>query len=222
MSQENTGFQFCLLDRGREVICDFAGSAVVEHRIPVTDRSRFPVMSVTKAFIGVLAAKLIAAGRLDLDAPVTRYLSDFPGDDGGRITIRMLLAHRSGLPHFGHPDRKTLYTSHFSNATEALSVLEGYTPVAAPGERYQYASTNYNVLAAVIEKISGASVQEVMRQRVLRPLKLRDTSYNDILRPQPNTVRGYSYVDIWSYTPSSELQQVPTWDFSYNYGDRWA
>lgn len=217
-AQENTGHVFVMAHRGEVVLVDFAGDAVIEHDIPITRESRFPIMSITKAFTGTALSIAVNEGLVDLDVPIGEYLADYSGPNADRITLRQLAAHTSGIPHTGHPDRKALYVEHFNDATEALKVVEGLDPVSAPGEAYRYSSAGYNLIAAVIEARSGLKFTQYVEDRVIRPLGLDRTEFTDVMKPQDDLVRNYSYVDIWTYAPSEELQQVPTWDFSYNLG----
>lgn len=217
-AQENTGLVFLLAYEGQVVLADHSGLAIVEHDIPIERDSRFPVMSITKAFTGIALAIAEERGLVDLDQPISRYLTDYSGEGADEITLRMLAAHTSGIPHTGHPGRKSLYVEKFDNANVARVAYESEPLVHAPGDAYAYSSSGYNLIASVIETVSGQPYKQFVEQHVISAMGMENTGFGDVLRPVPGLVRNYSYVDIWNYQPVDTLQLVPTWDFSYNLG----
>ncbi|MBY6204978.1 serine hydrolase domain-containing protein [Halomonas denitrificans] len=217
-AQSNTGYVFLMAHEGEVVLADHAGLAVVEHQVPMERNSRFPVMSITKAFIGTALAVAVDRGQVDLDAPIAEYLPDYPGDGADRITLRMLAAHTSGIPHTGHPDRRALYAQHFDDATSAIGVYADRSLAFEPGSDYLYSSSGYNLIAAVLEAVHELPIQRIVGRDVLQPLELVDTDHGSVERPASRLVRNYSHIDLWTYAPSDDLLQVPTWDFSYNHG----
>lgn len=134
--------------------------------------------SVTKQITAVMVMQQVAAGRIGLDQPVTRYLPDFAGADGGRITIRQLLQHRSGLPN---PDDSAPGTDGFSSFYLAgfkgsRDPLRGYCagpPKGAPGGQWSYNNCDYLLLGAVLERVTGKSWAALFRERIARPARLK-------------------------------------------------
>ncbi len=216
--QENIGFSFVMTHRGREVLRDFAGLANVAYDQPIDSTIRFSIMSITKAFTGLLVLRAIARNELTLHGTVSEYLPEYSGDSADKITIAMLLAHTSGIPHTKHPERKALYVEHFECAADSLSLIASKELAHTPGEAYLYSSSGYNLLATILEKVSGLCVNRLAQQRLFTDLQLQDTGYLNAQKPIKHLVRNYSYVDMWNYKPVDELQLIPTWDFSYNMG----
>lgn len=215
--QKNVGLAVLVRRNGETAFSETVGLADLEHGTPVTNETRFGIASLTKLFTAVTLLKLQAAGKIDLDAPVQRYLPRFPEKPEGEITIRMLATHRSGIPH---PQERTpeLFATHFDTATDALVVFEDAELVSVPGERRTYSSSNYNLLAAIVEQIEGKPFQEIVGERILQPLELDATSFDNILRPLPNRSRRYSFYHPWTYEESDTLYVVPAWDYSFNPG----
>lgn len=217
--QQNVGYSFVMSHRGQIVLRDFAGLSNLAHSIALIPDSRLSIMSITKAFTGLMIVKAISQQKLALDETVGQYLPKGAISNADSITVRMLLAHTSGIPHLSHPTRRQVYVEHFQNATRALKPLKTLQYDAKPGDSYQYSSSGYNVLAAVLETIYEKPIQSVLEEQVTRPLLgIQNTGYLDVMASIDNLGRNYSYVDIWDYTESSKLQLVPTWDFSYNFG----
>jgi D-alanyl-D-alanine carboxypeptidase len=137
---------------------------------------RFRVGSVTKTFVAAVVLELVAEQRLRLGDPVALWL---PGllPDGGRITIRDLLAHRSGLADVAD-DPAVLDGDRSDWPPRRLVALVSRRPrIAAPGGAFHYSSTNYLVLGLLVERVTGRSLAAELRQRITTPLRLTDTTY---------------------------------------------
>lgn len=215
--QRNVGLAAVVLRGGEVSFSDYMGLADFEHEVPVGPETRFGIASVTKLVTAVTLLKLRTAGQIDLDAPVQKHVPSFPRKAEGEITIGMLVTHRSGIPH---PENRTpkLFATHYATATEALEVFRDDPLVAAPGSKRIYSSSNYNLLAAVIEKVAGQSFPEAVQRMVFNPLKLSHTGFDNVLRPLRHRARRYSFYDPWTYEESQELHIVPVWDYSFNMG----
>jgi D-alanyl-D-alanine carboxypeptidase len=160
-----------------------AGLADLAPRRELRPEDRFRVGSVTKTFVATIVLQLAAEKRLRLDDPVARWL---PGllPDGGRITIRDLLAHRSGLADVAD-DPEVLNGSRADWPPRRLVALVARRPrTAAPGGAFHYSSTNYLVLGLLVERVTGRSLAVELRRRIVEPLGLTDTTY------EPGTLSG--------------------------------
>ncbi len=143
---------------------------------PPAAGQRFRIGSVTKTFTATLVLQLVDQKRIGLDDPVGRYL---PGviPAGGKITIRELLQHRSGLANF------TDYSSWMDQAEpspsigaiDALRFAASQPLLFAPGSQWEYSNTNYIALGLVIEKVTGHPFGQELQQRILKPLALSRT-----------------------------------------------
>jgi D-alanyl-D-alanine carboxypeptidase len=153
-----------------------AGLADVGTRRKLRPEDRFRVGSVTKTFVATIVLELAAEKHLRLDEPVARRL---PGllPDGGRITIRDLLAHRSGLADVAD-DPAVLNGARADWSPRRLVALVARQPrIAAPGGAFHYSSTNYLVLGLLVERVTRRSLAAELRQRIIEPLRLADTAY---------------------------------------------
>ena len=139
--------------------------------------TRFRVGSLTKLITVAALMRLVDQRRVSLEDPVSKYLPDFPH---GRITLRQLAGHLSGIRHYTGDEfwNKTPYAS----ATDSLRKFASSPLLSEPGEKYFYSSYAYNVLGAVIEKVTGQHFAKAMDTLVFRPLNMRDTSFADDAR----------------------------------------
>lgn len=140
---------------------------------PVTASTPFLWGSVSKPVTATVIMTLVEAGRLDLDAPIRRYMPDFRLADeaaSGRITARHLLTHASGIPNgVDVTDRFGPVPDPYRAAVEELAAV---VPRTEPGRAHEYTSANYLVLGALVEAITGRRYEEVLDSVVLSRLDM--------------------------------------------------
>jgi CubicO group peptidase (beta-lactamase class C family) len=203
--------------QGKTIVAEQLGFADLEHRVPVTRDTRFGVASITKAFTGLALLKLVEAGKLDLDAPIQRYVPTFPVKPGGVITLRLLAAHLAGIRHWRSERTPALYARHFEDINEILPLFQDDTLIARPGTAQSYSSYGYNLIGAAIQSASGVKYQDYVMREVIAPLGLRNVGYDDVRRVQPNRAMRYSYFHPWTFAvDSNAVYRVPDWDYSHN------
>ncbi len=215
--QRNIGLSALVMLGGETVLAENLGYADLEHRVPVTNETRFGVASITKAFTGLSLLKLHESGRIDLDAPIQRYVPAFPVKPGGVITPRLLAAHLAGIRHWGQERNAALYARHFDDVNDVLALFKDDTLVAPPGTKASYSSYGYNLIAAAIQSASGVKYQEYVNREIISRLGLRNTGFDDVRRVLANRARRYSYFDPWTFAvDSNAVYRVPDWDYSHN------
>ena len=142
---------------------------------PVTPQTQFHIASLSKSFTATAIMQLVEAGKLDLDAPVTRYLPDFTlADPGGaeQITLRALLNHTSGLADGGIPD---LRLERPATTVDRIATLHDAHLVAPPGSEFHYTDANYQILASVVESASGQPFSDYLQAHIFAPLQMTQT-----------------------------------------------
>ncbi|MGW4769653.1 serine hydrolase domain-containing protein [Nocardia sp. NPDC004278] len=148
----------------------------------VTPRSHFRIGSVTKTFVATVVLQLVDEQILALDAPIDRVLPDLVSG-GESITVGQLLNHTSGLyDYMKGPGMSTnrwrgeARFRHYAPA-ELLAAAFAHPSYFPPGTDFRYSNTNYIVLGALVEKVTGMPYADAVRQRILDPLGLHDTSF---------------------------------------------
>jgi CubicO group peptidase (beta-lactamase class C family) len=132
----------------------------------------YDLASLTKV-VGLVPATMLAReeGKLDLDAPVQRYVPAFTGGDKARVTVRMLLAHASGLPAWRPMFRQ------IRNRTEAFALADTTPLVSTPGTKEVYSDLGAIVLTQVIETIYGQRLDSLLQARIFGPLGMTSTGF---------------------------------------------
>lgn len=167
-----------LVAQGGRVLLDKGyGLADTGHKLDFTPQTRFRIASLTKQFTAAAMLMLEAQGQLDVQDPVCRYLKDCP-EAWQAITLQQLLTHSSGIPDFF--TFKELGDKMASPMTpdELVAWYQQKPLVFTPGKLYNYSNSGYNVLGDVIERVSGQSYADFLKQRIFDPLHMDDTGYD--------------------------------------------
>jgi serine beta-lactamase-like protein LACTB, mitochondrial len=164
------------------------GIADLENSVPAKLTTVFRIASISKALTAVAAMQLVEKGKLDLDAPVQKYVPSFP-TKAFPITARQLLTHLSGIRHYKPGEGE--YTNRYASLTEALSIFKGDPLEHEPGTRYTYSTFGYTLLGAVIEGASGMTFTDYMREHIFKPAGMQHTQVDDLYVLIANRARGY-------------------------------
>lgn len=135
--------------------------------------------SVTKQVVAVLVLQEVAAGRIDLDAPLSRYLPDFASPNAGLVTVRQLLRHQSGLPNPDNVQASSIaasayYMPYYRGSRDPVTGFCAGEPVGAPGGNWAYNNCDYHVAGALLKAVTGKAWDQLVRERISEPLKLED------------------------------------------------
>jgi CubicO group peptidase (beta-lactamase class C family) len=161
---------------------------------PSPDSSIWDIASLTKV-VGTTAAtaRLVDRGKLQLDAPVGRYVPAFARGDKGRVTLRMLLDHTSGLPAYVAFHKKT------KSRDRAVEMLLAEPLRRTPGDSAVYSDLNMMLLGMVLERVTGQPLDTVVAREVFEPLGMRSTMY----RPQRKILGRVVPTAVWRGHPIS-------------------
>jgi CubicO group peptidase (beta-lactamase class C family) len=171
-----------------------SGLADVAAERPVTRSTTFAIASVSKTFTSALVLALAEDGRIDLDAPVRRYLPTLK-QVSPKILVRQLLDHTSGLrDYFFHPSIDHLLLADPDRRWTAADALRYVgKPYFAPGKGWHYSNTNYLVLGLLAEAVGRKPLADQIRTRFLRPLDLADTWFQPTDRAPRDIAHGYRF-----------------------------
>ena len=162
---------------GRLVWSEGFGRADIARGIPITTATRFGIGSISKALTLAAALSLADAGLVDLDAPVERYLPDFPHRGRG-VTLRRIGVHQSGISDT-FADEHYYTTTHYASLAEVYPAIARGALMFEPGSRTAYATGLFTIVGRVLEVVAGESYLDLMRHRVLQPAGMRATEPND-------------------------------------------
>ena len=155
---------------------------------PVTPKTVFCVQSVSKTLVAAAVMRLVEQGDLDLDAPIVDILPYFELGDrrSSQITIRQALSHTSGMPdldEFEYVDWMRRPEFDDGAGERFVRSLGSRKLVADPGERFSYSNIAYNVLGDLISKVAGKSFESALRESVLLPAGMRNSTFSPLEVP---------------------------------------
>jgi D-alanyl-D-alanine carboxypeptidase len=174
------------------------GQADLARRTPVEQHTVFHGYSVTKTLTAAAVFMLAARGKLDLDAPMSRWIHELPSDSAGP-TVRQTLGHLGGFPnpvpigwvHLAEDDAKHDESAFWQR------ILKEHGELDRPGEKFSYSNVGYLALGEVIARVSGKSYARYIQDEVLAPLGLEpDASLGFAL--ECGSPRATGYVRRWS------------------------
>lgn len=177
------GAAVALLRDGKVALAKGYGWADREQRKPVTTATLFNIGSISKTVAAWGLVKLVQEGKLDLDAPVERYLTRWhlpPSEfDHDKVTLRRLLSHTAGLRLHGYPgfapsERLPTIEESLAGATNGSGDVR---VIMEPGTRWQYSGGGYTIAQLLVEEATGRPFSEYMRTEVLQPLGMTSSSY---------------------------------------------
>ena len=184
---------------GKIVWSEAFGFADLEAKVRATPNTKFRAGSVSKVFTAAGVALLHEQGKLDLDAPVQKYVPEFP-TKGNVITTRQLTGHLAGIRHYNEGEVRPEALDRlgeeqgdkrFKDVISALRVFKDDPLVAIPGERWSYSSYAWTLVSAVVERAAGQSFLEFMRGKVFHPLGMVNTLADHTKAKISNRARLY-------------------------------
>lgn len=175
---------------GRIVFDKGYGSANLEWQIPNDGDTKFRLGSITKQFTAVSIMLLRERGKVDLGAPVKTYLSDAPAAWDG-VTVFHLLTHTSGIPNFTNFEDYGKTKSLATNVDELIARFSDKPLEFAPGEQHAYSNSGYILLTAIVEKASGLTYADFVRENLFKPLGMADSGYDSHDAIVPRRASGY-------------------------------
>lgn len=132
------------------------------------------IASITKPMTAIAIMQLYEKGLVDLDSPIQAYLPDFP-KNSNVVTVRHILSHTSGLPHYESKFDAMSFTN-YQSIDSAIDSIAKRGFVSMPGEKYIYSSFAYTVLGSVVEKVSNANFGDYLRENIWEKSGMVSTS----------------------------------------------
>ena len=194
---------------GKIIYSEGFGFADLEERVPAKPTTKFRIASVSKPLTAVALAKLVEQNKLDLDAPIQKYVPAFP-DKGEPITPRLLAGHLGGIRHY--KDDEFHIQKHYNSVLEGLGIFKNDPLVSPPGTKFNYSSYGFNLLSAAIEEACVKDFLSCMHDLEFTPLGLNNT-----VPDQPSEIIGQRS-RFYVHEKDTPIQNAPYVDNSY----KWA
>jgi len=188
------------------------GMSSYELSVPNTPRTVFHVASITKQFTAMAIMQLRDRGKLNVGDPICNYLADCP-DTWKPITIRHLLTQTSGIKNVSSLPEwdNDLSLKHYSRA-EFIDLFRALPIEFVPGQKYSYSNSGYQLLALIIERLSGSSYEQFVKANIFAPLGMANSGFDDNRVVISGAATGY-------YSRGTAFITATYVDPTTNYGD---
>lgn len=191
----NTTFRFngvaLVRHKGEIVFQKGYGYANAALKLPNRTTTKFPILSITKAFTALIILKLQEQGKLSVDHSLTKYFPEYPRFK--KVKLHHLLTHSSGLHNYTS-DVGLEDSAIIGNTVSKEKVLQQFMPKPLefePGKRYEYNNSGYFLLGLIIEQVSGKSYETNVREMVFGPLGMKDSGFDFLSLPKTQKAQGY-------------------------------
>ncbi len=168
------------------------GLANMEWNIANAPDTKFRLGSITKQFTATLIMQLVNEGKLKLEGTISDYLPDYRKDVGSKVTIHQLLNHTSGIPSYtGLPGFFNEVSRNPYGVGEFVKKYASNDLEFEPGSKFAYNNSGYFLLGAIIEKVTGKTYEQALKERILDPLGMKNTGYDHHASLLRNRAAGY-------------------------------
>jgi CubicO group peptidase (beta-lactamase class C family) len=197
------GAQLSISRHGQQIFSKAWGMSDLEHGVPLTTTSLIEAGSVSKQFTAAAILLLEQEGKLSLNDPVRKYLPELP-DYGKPITLRHMIQHVSGLKDWGSIAAIAGWprsTKTYNNDDALYIVSLQKTLNNNPGDEYIYSNSNYNLLAVIVQRVSGMSLADYSKKKIFEPAGMTHTEWRaDFRKVVPNRAIAYSKDETGYFT----------------------
>ena len=189
-------------ENGKTVYQNAFGFADKENNIPATMETKFVIGSVSKTFTSVMVLKAVKDGKLSLSDPLSKFFPDAQIPNAEKITVDMLLYHRSGLSDVVNEHYNDFITYYTKPQTRA-QMIERIAKAGvnfAPDSTFRYCNSGFILLSYILEDTFGKSFEQILNEQITKPLKLQNTG---VIYPPFDGKKGFAR----SYSATGELQE---------------
>jgi len=189
---------------GKPVFEQAYGLADRENHIPNTLKTRFRNGSMNKMFTAVATLQLVQAGKLKLDDPVGKYLTDYPNKEvATKVTISELLTHTGGTGDFFGPEFDQ-HRLELRTHADYVKLFGNRPPRFEPGSRFEYSNYGFLLLGNIIEKVTGESYYDYVREHVCEPAGMTETGSQPEDEKVPDRSVGYTKMGTGEWHPNTD------------------
>lgn len=197
-------------ENGKVIYKKGFGMANREWNIPNSTDTKFMIGSISKPLTAMLTLVQVRKGAINLDGKVADYLPEFKGKPGGIVTIRQLLNHTSGLPNYDIiKDFFPRISRQYFDRSDYIKLYMDSALAFTPGTKYNYSSWGYFTLGYILERVSGKSYSQLMKEEVFDKLDMKSSGSYYHTQVVSKRATGYDY-SVEGYNSSDFRDQSNT------------
>ena len=196
--------------KGKLILEKGYGYQNINNKVPNTSSTIFQVGSITKQFTATVILKLVEDNKLTLQDRLTKYFPDYPR--GNEITITHLLSHTSGIyEYFRNPEYHLTKREKPLTKEDRITLFKDKPMDFNPGTAFFYCNSGYELLGLIIEKITHKPYEQVVREMILKPLKMKNSGFDFVGLKSNLKAKPYNM-----YSKNKITESIP-WDSTATY-----
>ncbi len=192
-----------LFQDGKEVYQKTIGYSDFENNILSTATTKYRIGSVSKTFTSVIIQQMAEENKITLNTLLSVFFPQIVNSN--KITIEHLLRHRSGIHNFTDDPEYTTYMTNPKTKEELLELFTALPSDFNPDEKFSYSNTGYVLLTMIAEKVDKKSFGKILEERIVSPLKLKNTYYGSKINPANKEAFSYNKLEFWEKSPETDL-----------------
>lgn len=207
------GISLAIAQKGKIIFSDGVGSAELDNLTPATGATVYNIASISKTNAAVAIMQLVEQGKVNLDAPIQKYVPYFPKKKW-KITLRHILTHTSGIRHYRKGEfgqQRYKEKIHYDHFKDAVNIFKNDSLLFKPGTYWFYSSHASNLMQGVIETVTGMQFEDYLKKYVWQPAGMLSTQFDVPERIVHNRGKGYIR------NKQGILINTPYVDVSYKY-----
>jgi len=189
---------------GKPIFSEAYGLADREHKTPITLKTRFRIGSMNKMFTAVSILQLAQARKLELTDTVGKFLTDYPNKEvASKVTVQQLLTHTGGTGDIFGPEFES-HRLELRTLQDYVNLYGSRAPKFEPGSQWEYSNYGFILLGAIIEKVSGQSYYDYVRDHIYEPTGMISTGSEPEDKAVSNRSIGYMKLDSTVWTSNTD------------------
>lgn len=167
------------------------------------NRTKYRIASISKTYTAVLVLKAVEERKIRLDEPIYKYFPQVK--NAHKITPRHLLTHRSGIHNFTKDKDYLNYNVSGKSKAEMLTIISNAASDFEPDSRANYSNSNYVLLSYLLERVYNQSFSEILKNKIVKPLKLTNTYFGSKIDVKKNEANSYELDTTWKLLPETDV-----------------
>lgn len=190
-----------IMREGDIIYTHSSGFADVDNQIKNSQNTKYRIGSISKTFTAVLVMKAVEQHKLQLNEKLADYYPEI--ENAGKISIRQLLQHRSGIHNFTDDKDYLNYNTKQKSEKEMLEIMAKKGSDFQPGHKFQYSNSNYLLLSYILEDVFKKNYKTLLNQYITEPLNLKNTYFGGNINVTENESKSYLKVNTWELQPET-------------------
>lgn len=190
-------------ENGKIIYTNFVGYSDVETKTKPNENTKYRIGSISKSFTSVLIMKAIEENKISLTTKINHYFPEIKNAE--KITISNLLNHRSGIHNFTDDESYLTWLTQKKSEKDLVTIIKNGGSDFEPDSKAEYSNSNYVLLSFILEKIYGKSYSDILNEKIIKPIGLKNTFLGKKIDLRNNESNSYKYENGWKKEPETDL-----------------